>query len=63
MWPNNLIYEAIFEMQIQSKADKKIYDMIDVLREGNMRWESTCVYQFRWGLVIMQISLLEQKTS
>lgn len=26
-------------MQVKSNADKRIYDMIDVLREGNMRWE------------------------
>ena len=29
-------------LQIQSGASKKLYDMIDVLREGNMRWDETC---------------------
>lgn len=27
-------------MQVQSKAEQRIYDMIDVLREGNMRWSA-----------------------
>jgi hypothetical protein len=27
----------VIKTQIQSKADKRIYNMIDVLREGNMR--------------------------
>ena len=31
-------FENRSQMQVQAKAAKRIYNMIDVLHEGNMRW-------------------------
>ena len=33
-------------MQVRSKAEQRIYDMIDVLREGNMRWSALFISHF-----------------
>lgn len=36
-WKQLIILEIFSLLQVQSKPDKRIYSMIDVLREGSMR--------------------------